>query len=224
MITFLKGLLLASASIALIALAYLALATVRTENAIATSAAAVPGIVDSRLGSLQGDILKLVDGHAKTLEASVNGAVRTVDKRLASIQDDAKGQLGQLNQTVALTAKALPPALGELNHSIAGVSADVHQVAVPLAGTAVQLNDAAPLYLDCEFNPDCAFNRFQGVSKATEQTLQAVAKAAPKIAESTVRIEQDIQREADELTRPKKWWQRVLDYVKLGGAVAARVI
>jgi hypothetical protein len=37
------------------------------------------------------------------------------------------------------------------------------------AAITAQVDDALPLYLDCDHNPDCTFNRFVGVSKGVER-------------------------------------------------------
>ena len=228
MISFLKGVCLLAASLALFALAWLAFETVRTERAIAQAAAAVPGIVDARLAAIQADTLRLVDRHGKTIEGITANAVARADARLAGIQNVAEEQLTAANREIASVTQAaaatIPETASFVSQSIASISQDVHSVSVPAAAVVAQVNDAAPLYLDCEFNPSCAYNRFQGISKATEQTMQAVAKAAPEIADSTVRIEKDIQREADELTKPKRWWQKLEAWLTLAGVAVAHSI
>jgi hypothetical protein len=224
MISFLKGVCLLAASIALFALASLALETVRTERAIAQAAAAVPGIVDARLAAIQADTLRLVDAHGKTLEGITANAVARADARLAGIEEQLTAANHEIASVTQAAAATIPETASFVTKSIASISQDVHSVSVPAAAVVAQVNDAAPLYLDCEFNPSCAYNRFQGISKATEQTMQAVAKAAPEIADSTVRIEKDIQREADELTKPKRWWQKLEAWLTLAGVAVAHSI
>lgn len=235
MIRFLVGCLLVSACFCLISVVVLVIHSTANEDAIAASALTLPAIADRHLVSLQAETLKLVDAHAKNLEASVNGAVRTADNRLAGIQGVAEEQLTAATRELAtvtrVAAVTIPETASSITKSIASISQDVHQVAVPIAGTAAQLNDAAPLYLDCEFNPDCAFNRFQGTSKAIELTMQTVAKAAPQIAQSAVSIEGsaksiagDFAKEVHEFTKPKRWWQRLEDFLKVGGTIAAHAL
>jgi hypothetical protein len=86
---------------------------------------------------------------------------------------------------------------------------------------AGQVDGAAPLYLDCEFNPDCAFNRFQGASKAFEraainfgQMSQDARVALPgfvKNADSLVADSAATAANIKRLTTPK-WYDRLIGY------------
>ena len=235
---YLRGLLLLCASVALLAVSWLCWetiqsersitsATLQNERSITASIDTVPGIADQHLKVLEGKM------DAVTLLAA--GAIATIDKRLGSIQSAANVQLAEANRSISQVSGAVAVALPQITKSASDslasatvdvhqISGDVHQAAAPIASTASQFNDAAPLFLDCEFNEDCIFNRFQGVSKATEQTLQAVAKAAPKIADATAKIEADIQREADAITKPKRWYQKLFGALALSGEVVAHIL
>jgi hypothetical protein len=89
--------------------------------------------------------------------------------------------------------------------------------ALPIAGIAHQINDAAPLFLDCDHNPDCVFNRYVGVSKGVEQSAIAIGKAMPaltaNLADTTHHIDR-LATSADlfvtKITAPEPWWQRAL--------------
>lgn len=139
----------------------------------------------------------LVLADARKAESDANNAILAalalIDKRSAEalgeihqIGVDANNRTGEalaiVRATADLNSKTIA-AFGEgSQEQLAAFNATVATVAKPLAETTQQLDDALPLWLDCEYNPDCAFNRYQGVSKAIEQTAQAVAKAAPAIA------------------------------------------
>jgi hypothetical protein len=247
MIQILRGILYASASVFLAVGAWLVVetifharaitaATVANENAIAQMAAAVPGIVDSRLAAIQTQTLGLVDQHMTRIEATVNGAVRVADKRLAGIQAVAAQQLGDANQSIESIAtisraasSALPVLTGSVSQALGGIAADVHQVTTPAASLAAQLNDAAPLYLDCD-SGNCLFNHIQGISRSIDLMTKEIAKAAPQMADSAVKIEgsaasisKSVDREVTELTKPKRWWNHVEDFAKVGIMGAARL-
>jgi hypothetical protein len=58
-------------------------------------------------------------------------------------------------------------------------------------------------------------------ARGVAETSEAVGKAAPKLADSAVGIAADVRREADEITRPKRWWQKVLGPVYTAGRLVA---
>lgn len=236
---FLRALVLLSASLALCSVAFLCWKTVEAEARITAAVEEVPRAVYAEGGSLKDGLTTLLDGHARKLEASIDSAVSIAvsiaDRRLASIQKSADGQLGKANQSIATIAQSvsseLPAFSSGITQSVASVAADVHAVSGPIASTAGQVADAAPLFLDCQFNPSCAYNRFQGTSKSIERTMQTIAKAAPEVAESTIKIEQhaagvmaDVHREADAITKPRHWWQKLGTLLGLGAAAAIHLL
>lgn len=143
---------------------------------------ALPKLVDDRATSLQQDLgLQADDTRAllkqeiDAIRADVNGKIlKTIDDRLASIQSDANNQLSAFN--------------GNLTEQTALLNKNIAETLAPVKSSANQVSTALPLFTDCEYNPDCAFNRFQGVSKAIEQMAQAGAKAAPSIVDSADKI------------------------------------
>lgn len=141
----------------------------------------------------------------------VDTAVLKTDKRtgeaLGIVRDvavKADAQVTTLNGTAKAAQESLTPALKHAESTLA------------------QVDDALPLYLDCEFNPDCAFNRFQGVSKAVERMAQEGAKAAPRLAANADRIADaaagvteeahktgaEVTRAAQNFNRPQTKWQQ----------------
>lgn len=209
--------------------------TVASERAITSAAVELPAIADKRLAAIQDQTLELVNVHAKNLEGQLAGAVKITDARLASIEATADRQLGVASGAIATVsqaaASALPAVTASVSHSLDGITLDVHQVTTPAASLVTQFNDTAPLFLDCEYNPDCAFNRFQGTSKAFEKTMQAVAKAAPQTADSFTKIAGhaekiagSAEKGADAFTAPKPWWKHCLDYLNAAAAAAAHFL
>jgi hypothetical protein len=62
----------------------------------------------------------------------------------------------------------------------------------------------------------------------TAQTMRTVRDAAPKIVASVADvgnsadgIAADVQREADEATKPKRWWQKILGPIYTVGRLVA---
>lgn len=226
MIDTFKELALLAAAICLLAIAGVCVQTIIAEQAITRAVEQIPATVDARLAAIQQQTLDLVDRHAKHIEATVDGAVRTADSRLASLQDEVHDQLGQTNRSVATVTAAAASEIPKLSASISQSStallSSIDQVAQPAGSLVRQVDEAAPLFLDCDHNPDCAFNRFQGTSKAIEKSAHAFATNAPAIARSTAqlgenaaRISDDVRREVDVLTKPKHWYSHIFEALRL---------
>ena len=98
------------------------------------------------------------------------------------------------------------------------------------ASIAKQVDDAAPLWLDCEYNPDCLFNRYVGASKGIEraalnfgQMSTDVRNALPSAITTWHGIGANVQGitgNINRLTKPR-WYDRLLGY-GLNGVVIYR--
>lgn len=151
---------------------------------------------------------KDADGRLGGALAEIHGAAQNADSRTgealqivreASVRVD--GQVSGLRADVGVQLKAL--------------NETVTMAVTPFAESASQVDDALPLWLDCQFNPSCAFNRYVGVSVAIEKTAQSIAKEAPQmtlkadsIAASADSIGQSVAKEAEFLTRPQTKMQQ----------------
>ena len=144
------------------------------------------------------------------LESARKDLLARTERQVAAARRDVLAEVAQIRLTAdRRTGDALARVDAALD-KIEEVRGDVQPVLKHASSVAAQVDDAAPLFLDCEYNPDCAFNRFQGTSKAIEQMAQAGAKAAPEITASVAGIASsgnaiaaDAKREADEITKPK---------------------
>lgn len=113
----------------------------------------------------------LIDRHATLIEDKT-------DARLQSIQQDAK-DLGVM--AVSAADQRIGEAIGPVKTAAAAVQnfqADLHPVLANAAGITGQVNNSLPLFLDCEYNPDCLFNRYQGASKAFEKAMVNFGEAS----------------------------------------------
>jgi hypothetical protein len=59
--------------------------------------------------------------------------------------------------------------LERTERQLAALRGDLKPVFEHAASLTKHVDDAAPLFLDCEFNQDCAFNRYVGASKGVER-------------------------------------------------------
>jgi hypothetical protein len=95
---------------------------------------------------------------------------------------------------------------------------------------ADQVDDAAPLWLDCEYNPDCAFSRYVGASKGIERAAQSFGQMSVEVKAAlpgAIKTRQSIGTNVDgitlninRLTMPR-WYDRLLGY-GLNGVVIYR--
>lgn len=189
-----------------------------TAEAAATASRDVPRLIDTRAASIQSDARQLIEQGlidirhdlveqvALTRSASlreiqdtrtalVHDALPKVIAGVDRIRVDAAGQLGRTNDTLAAAVK-------------------------PMQESAQQVDEALPMFLECDHNADCLFSRFQGTSKAIERTAQVIAAEAPKmsahvesVAVSADRVAVDITREADALTAPQTKMQQIKSWL-----------
>jgi len=78
-------------------------------------------------------------------------------------------------------------ALSEVTASvdaISGTATELRPVLENAAKITAQVNDVLPMFVDCDHNPDCVYNRYVGVAQSTERAMRAVAETAPETLKS----------------------------------------
>jgi len=93
-----------------------------------------------------------------------------------------------------------------------------------------QVNDALPMFLDCDHNSDCMFNRYVGASRGIERAAFNIGKASTDVSNAlpmAITTWQSIGGNANgiaanvnQLTKPK-WYDRLIGY-GLNGVVIYR--
>ena len=142
---------------------------------------------DKRAESLQVNVLARVDAAVERLDAQATAARGSIDRSSVAIDR----QLTTANESLARVALT----------------------AEPIRSSAQQISDALPLWLDCDHNADCAFNRYVGTARGIEKASLAVGESAPGITSSADRIAGDVAHVADRLTAKKRWYQHLTDVV-----------
>jgi hypothetical protein len=124
------------------------------------------------------------------LEADFQITAALKEVHLASVNADKRtGQaLDIVRQTQLGTGTGINRIGQEIHAQMSTLNETVATTLKPVGEAAQQVNEAAPLWLDCEFNPDCAFNRYQGAAKAFEHTAIVIAAAAPSLVSSADKI------------------------------------
>ncbi len=171
-------------------------------DAMRTSLIAEVSIAESDASRRLADAIAEV--HAATAAADQRtgealGIIRSTasraDEQISAMRADIDSELTGLNDSTAMFARAYSALPGDLDKRLGETNRTLAETMKPVRETAQQIDDAAPLFLDCDHNPDCLFNRYQGVSKSLEQ-----------VGGSSEAIAGDVRREADQLTKPQSFW------------------
>jgi hypothetical protein len=163
------------------------------------------------------------------------------EREVAALRTDALGQVAALRTDVMAQAdqiragadRRVGDTLARVDTALANVEAlrgDLKPTLDHAASLTKQVDDSAPLFLDCEFNPDCVFNRYVGASKGIERAAMnfslmstEVTGALPTAITTWQGIGTNvagITANVDKLTKPR-WYDRLLGY-GLNGLVIYR--
>jgi hypothetical protein len=195
---------------------------------------ALPGAVSGALRATRTDLVGQVAAARKDLagqiEASRMDLLERTERQLAALRGDVMGQVAETrkvaDQRIGDTLAHVDTALGKIEE----LRGDLKPVFDHAASITRQVDDAAPLFLDCEFNQDCVFNRYVGASKGVEraamnfgQMSADVQTALPTAIKTWQGIGTNmgaITANVNRLTTPH-WYDRVLGY-GLNGVVIYR--
>lgn len=173
-----------------------------------------------------GEMRYLLASELENTRAELKDTTLLLDSRLASIQDDLNTHLLVVGDSLDARADAL--------------QLSIDSILQPMASVATELEEAAPMFLDCEFNPNCFFNRWVGMGQGIERASYATADMAeaardfmknefPILIDSSVKISDNIEKGtghlavvAEKLATPAPWYQRILSYA-VSGAYIFRV-
>jgi hypothetical protein len=190
--------------------------------------------VSAELRATRTDLVRQVAAARKDLagqiEASRKDLLGRAERQLAALRGDVMGQVAETrkvaDQRIGDTLAHVDTALGKIEE----LRGDLKPVFDHAASITRQVDDAAPLFLDCEFNQDCVFNRYVGASKGVEraamnfgQMSADVQTALPTAIKTWQGIGTNmgaITANVNRLTAPH-WYDRVLGY-GLNGVVIYR--
>lgn len=178
----------------------------------------LPVQVNAQITGLRSDIKQL----PRLIETPLVNQLRPITVQAAATLTQANGLIADVRRQVNSV---------DVNKRIDAAQQSIDTALKPAVSIASQLDQSLPLFLDCEYNPDCVFNRFQGTSKAIEQMAQAGAKAAPEISVDIAGITKssnDIAKSADtyvkNFTKPQTFWQKVKTFIVFGAAVGGKIL
>ncbi len=197
-------------------------------------AEAAPAVLDRAVeresGRLQGQVTAVVTLIAEDLKEQITeirgdlkGSLADLSQRaerqISLARKDLKNQAAAANQTVAVE-------LSRTNDSLAKIAA----TAEPLHHSLNQVESALPMFLDCDHNPNCVFNRYVGTMRGLEQMSIAVGKSAPNTAKSLEETSRNVAimtgsvaTITQRVMAPKPWYRKLGDMM-LGGAALVRLL
>ena len=156
----------------------------------------------------------------ETMAARSEVLVRS-ERQVAALRSDLVGEV----EAVRMTADArVGDTLARADRALTVVEAlegQLQPVLTHSAGITAQVENGLPLFLDCDHNPDCAFNRYQGTAKAVERAAgdfsamsQDFRRDWPGYLRTWNGIGKNVEETTasiDKLTKPH-WYDRVLGY------------
>jgi len=192
--------------------------------------AALPNEIQATRSALVGEIAAARVDLTKQIADSRRDLLALTERQADGLRKDAMSEAEQIRATAD---RRLGDTLSRVDTALATVDAlrqDLKPSLDHTAAIAAQVDDAMPLYLDCDHNPDCVFNRYVGVSKGVErasanfgQMSQDVRGALPPMLQTWSRIGVDVSATAgnvDGITadvhtmtavaaKPKTFWGKV---------------
>lgn len=145
-----------------------------TRAAVLAEVAATEGHANARLT----DALAMLDKRSGQALAEIHAASVNANVRTGQALDIVGAAAIQSGNTLTLFE-------ANTNGQLTNFNATLAATLRPLTETAQQVDDALPYIIDCDpsfAGADCFPNRYLEIANETEDTLKAVAAAAPKMA------------------------------------------
>jgi hypothetical protein len=155
-------------------------------------------LVHTELDQTRQSLTTLVSSELTQTRGSILSISSTLDSRLSSIQSDLSTNLSRANLNLETQ---LTDFNGTLRFTLA-----------PVTSLTAKLNDTAPLFLDCDHNADCLFNRWVGMSRGVEE-----------LAISSGKISTDVSILTHKFVQPTPWYKQALNYLGVAGIAAAKI-
>ena len=190
-------------------------------RAATATVAAIPGEVDATRRELIG----VVEAARKDLTTQVEAARQDVlarsERQSAAVRTDVMTEVAEIRK---MADRRLGDTLARADTALGTVEAlrrDLQPILDNSAAIAAQVNASLPLFLDCDHNVDCVFNRYVGASKGIERAALNIGRmtqdqsdALPKMLLTWQQIGADVSGTAGNLNRLTKphWYDRLLGY------------
>lgn len=199
-------------------------------RAVTGAVTALPKEIQATRSALIGEIAATRVNLMKEIAASRRDLLVLTEREAEALRRDVMTEAEAVRTT---TNRRLGDTLSRVDTALATVDSlrqDLKPVIDRTAAITAQVNDALPLYLDCDHNQDCVFNRYVGVSKGVEraslnfgQMSQDVRGALPPMLHTWSQIGANVSATAGNINRltTPHWYDRLLGYA-LNGIVMYR--
>jgi hypothetical protein len=198
------------------------------------SATAVVATVPVEIDSTRVALVAQMEGTRRDLNRQVTAARQDVlgrtERQAAALRMDVMAEVAGFRETAD---RRLGDTLARADRALWTVDAlrqDLKPTLDHSAAITAQVSDAMPLFLDCEHNPDCVFNRYVGASRGIELAASNFGKASTDVStalpgaittwQSIGKNANQIATNVSQLTKPK-WYDRLIGY-GLNGVVIYR--
>jgi hypothetical protein len=201
--------------------------------ALTAAAVAVTRAIDaipSEIRATRQALIAEVQGARGDLNKQLSGIAARSERQVAALRTETLAEVGQIRETAD---RRLGDTLARADRALDTLEATRQDLKPTLKNAdaiTAQVNDALPLFLDCDHNPDCVFNRYVGASKGIEraasnfgQASADVRGALPRMLATWNQIGIGVSGTAanlDRLTKPH-WYDRLIGYA-LNGVVIYR--
>jgi hypothetical protein len=202
----------------LIAVGVSLLLLVRAATAVV---AAIPGEIQATRAAVVAEIQATRSDLTGQVDAARKDLLGRTERQVAALRGDVVGEVAEIRKAadrrVGDTLGRIDTALGKVEE----LRADLKPSLDHAASITKQADDAAPLFLDCEFNQDCLFNRYVGASKGIERAamnfgqmsadVRTTVPAAIATWQGIGMNVNGITANVNQLTKPR-WYDRLLGY------------
>jgi hypothetical protein len=222
----------------LITVAVISVRTMRTVQTVAAHVTAtvdaLPDLATSQIAMARGELMSRLDTGIGAAQHEIRATRGEATRQMALTRLMATQELDAFRESFDMAAveslKLAHYHATEFEDRLDTSNLILAKTAGPIANTAVQIAEVAPLFLDCDHNENCLFNRYVGTARGIEQAAEAVGRAAPTLAADTelitnhvAHIAGDVQRFADKAVEPKTKKRIALEVLISTGMIGARI-
>ena len=198
--------------------------------AVAVSVVRVVNALPTEIRATRAALVTEVQTTRRDLDFQLSGIAARSERQVAALRSDSLAELDAIRQNAD---RRIGDTLSHADRALDILEAarqDLKPTFENSAAITAQVNDSLPLFLDCDHNPDCVFNRYVGASKGIEraaanfgQASTDVRNAVPQMLSTWNQIGIGVAGTAanlDRLTKPH-WYDRLIGY-GLNGVVIYR--